>query len=55
LGVSAPVRLGQLPPNVLWLDATPDRTRLLVLTPERTGTGSITVVQNWLGALAAKR
>jgi hypothetical protein len=37
------------------MDATPDRQRLLVLAPERTGTGSITVVQNWLGALAGKR
>jgi hypothetical protein len=33
------------------VDAMPDRQRFLALAPERTGTGSITVVQNWRAAL----
>ena len=30
---------------------TPDRTRLLAITPERIGIGTATVVQNWRRAL----
>jgi hypothetical protein len=35
--------------------AMPDGQRFLVLVPEQTGTGSITVVQNWRAALEEKR
>jgi eukaryotic-like serine/threonine-protein kinase len=55
LSLGTPVQVGQLPPGILWLDAMPDRQRLLTLAPERTGTGSMTLVQNWRGALDAKR
>jgi Tol biopolymer transport system component len=51
LTVSAPVQMAELPPNILAVDAMPDRQRFLALAPERTGTGSITVVQNWRAAL----
>jgi hypothetical protein len=33
----------------------PDLQRYIAIAPERTGTGSVTVVQNWLGALQGKR
>jgi serine/threonine protein kinase/Tol biopolymer transport system component len=49
--VGAPVRLGVLPPNVVWVSAMPDRQKFLALTPERTGTPSMTVVENWRVAL----
>ena len=51
LTVSAPRQLGQLPPNILSLAATPDFKRLLAISPERAGTGSATVVQNWVLSL----
>jgi serine/threonine protein kinase/Tol biopolymer transport system component len=51
LTVSTPVQMAELPPNILAVDAMPDRQRFLALAPERTGTGSITVVQNWRTAL----
>jgi Tol biopolymer transport system component len=54
LRVSAPVAFATLPPNVLWVDATPDRQHFLAIAPERTGTGSMTVVENWRAALAGK-
>ena len=52
---SAPVQLAMLPQNLVYVDAMPDRQKFLALAPERTGPGSITVVQHWLGALANKR
>jgi eukaryotic-like serine/threonine-protein kinase len=55
LTVSAPVQMAELPPNIRAVDAMPDRQRFLALAPERTGTGSITVVQNWRAALDGKR
>jgi len=48
----APVKLGTLPPGIAFVDMTPDRQRLLAIAPERTSTGSITVVQNWRKALS---
>jgi hypothetical protein len=53
--VGTPVALAVMPPNLLWMDATPDRQKFLVLLPERTGAGSITVVQNWRAALDGKQ
>ncbi len=50
LEVGAPTRMAFLPPDIVSIDASPDRQRFLALSPERTGTGSITVVQNWLAA-----
>lgn len=52
---SAPVQFATLPPNLIQVDAMPDRQKFLALSPERTGPGSITVVQHWLGALVNKR
>jgi hypothetical protein len=37
------------------MDAMPDRQRFLAIAPERTGIGSITVVQNWRSALTRSR
>jgi Tol biopolymer transport system component len=53
--VDAIRRFATLPPDVTWVDAMPDRQRFLVITPERTGTGSITVVERWRQALAQNR
>ena len=51
----APRLLATLPAGIIWMDATPDRQRFLALSPERTGIGSVTVVEHWLGALAKGR
>jgi hypothetical protein len=45
------VKLGVLPPNIAWVVATPDRQKFLALAPERTGTPSMTVVENWRASL----
>jgi hypothetical protein len=37
------------------IDATKDRQKFLALTPERTGAGSITIIQHWQPALEAKK
>jgi Tol biopolymer transport system component len=52
---TAPKQIATLPPGVIWIDAMPDRERFLALSPERTGIGSITIVENWLGALSKGR
>ncbi|MEO6214291.1 MAG: protein kinase [Vicinamibacterales bacterium] len=49
--VGIPKRLATFPPSIVWVDATPDRQRFLAIAPERTGPGSLTIVQNWLSAL----
>jgi Tol biopolymer transport system component len=54
LRFSVPKLLATLPPGVIAVDALPDRQRFLALSPERTGIGSITIVEHWLGALAKK-
>ncbi len=48
---SPPKRIATLPPGIVWVDAMPDRQRFLALAPERTGIGSVTVVQHWRAAL----
>jgi Tol biopolymer transport system component len=53
--VSAPARVATLPPNLAWIDAMPDRDRFLALVTERTGTGAVTIVQNWRAALDGRR
>jgi len=39
----------------VWIDAMPDRQKFIVLVPEKSGTGAITVVQNWLTAMRSSR
>jgi hypothetical protein len=48
---SAPKKFATLPVASLWVDAHPDLSKFLVITPERTGAGSVTVVQHWKQAL----
>ncbi|HET7694123.1 MAG TPA: protein kinase [Vicinamibacterales bacterium] len=55
LKIGTPIRIATFPPNIVSVDATPDRQRFLAIAPERSGPGSWTVVQNWLAALGAKR
>jgi dipeptidyl aminopeptidase/acylaminoacyl peptidase len=50
-GVGTPRQLATLPAAIVAMDAMPDRQRFLAIAPERTGTGSVTLVQNWLAAL----
>ncbi len=47
-----PRRFAMLPADVVFAAAMPDGQRFVAIAPERTGTGSITVVQNWRSALA---
>jgi Tol biopolymer transport system component len=55
LRVGKPVRFGTLPAGNIWVDASPDRQRFLAIAPRRTGTGSVTLVQNWRAALDTRR
>ena len=52
--VRPPQKVGSLPAGVINLDATPDRRQFIVLTPENSGPGTVTVVQNWRKALEGK-
>ncbi len=47
IGIGTPRRLATLPPDIIAIDAMPDRQKFLVLVPQRTGAGSITIVRNW--------
>ena len=47
IGIGTPRRLATLPPDIIAIDAMPDRQKFLVLMPERTGAGAITIVRNW--------
>jgi hypothetical protein len=49
--VGTPRRFATLPPEVVFAAATADGQRFIAIAPERSGTGSITVVQNWRAAL----
>jgi len=49
---SVPRRIATFTPGLVSIDAMPERKRFLALAPERTGIGSITVVQHWLAALS---
>ena len=51
LRVGTPARFATLPEGILSIDATPDRTRFLAIAEERTGPGSLTIVQNWTAGL----
>ena len=55
LGVGKPIQFARLPADIVWVDAMPDRQRFLAIAPERTSTGSVTLVQNWRAALERKR
>ena len=50
-----PVRLAALPPGILSIDLTPDRTRFLALAPDAATSGSMSVVQNWHRAIEKGR
>jgi len=54
LGVSKPVQFARLPADIVWVDAMPDRQRFLAIAPERSSTGSVTLVQNWREAIRNK-
>ena len=47
LVVGTPRKFAMLPPDLVWLAAMPDLKRFIGIAPERTGTGSVTVVRNW--------
>jgi hypothetical protein len=49
--VRTPVKFATLPPGIVSMDAMPDRQRFLAIEPERSGAGSVMVVQNWRRAL----
>jgi hypothetical protein len=51
----APRHIATLPAGIVWVDAMPDRERFLAIAPERTGIGSVTVVQNWRKSLEKAR
>ena len=51
LKAGTPRLVATLPAGIVWIDAMPDRKRFLALMPERLGTGTVTVVQNWMTAL----
>jgi hypothetical protein len=51
LKVTTPRFVATLPAGIVWIDAMPDRQKFLALMPERLGTGTVTVVQNWMAAL----
>ncbi len=55
MGVGTPKQVATLPAGIVWVDAMPDRQRFLAIAPERTGTGSITIVQNWRASLTGKQ
>jgi Tol biopolymer transport system component len=55
LRVGAPQIVGMFPPGGGRVVAMPDGQRFLALVPEQSGTGSITVVQNWRAALVQKQ
>jgi len=52
LTVGEPRQFATLPADIVWVDAMPDRQRFLAIAPERSGTGSVTVVLNWLRSLS---
>ena len=54
LGVGKPTQFARLPADIVWADAMPDRQRFLAIAPERTSTGSVTLVQNWKRAIQKK-
>ncbi len=54
LRIGIPRQIATLPPGIRGIDATPDRRRFLAIVPERTGPGSLTIVQNWRASLAGR-
>ena len=50
-----PRQIATFPAGMVWMDAMPDRQRFLAIAPERTGIGSMTIVQHWLKALEQAR
>ena len=54
LRIGIPRQIASFPPGIRGIDATPDRRRFLAIVPERTGPGSLTIVQNWRASLAGR-
>ncbi len=50
LNAGAPRLIANLP-QVIFMDAMPDRQSFVAVVPERPGTGSVTVVRNWRTAV----
>ncbi len=50
MGDGTPQQMASLPPDGIFMAMMPHESRFLMLSPERTGAGSITVVQNWRAA-----
>ena len=50
LNAGAPRLIANLP-QVIFMDAMPDRQSFVAVVPERPGTGSVTVVRNWHAAV----
>jgi Tol biopolymer transport system component len=48
--ISPPIQLASLPPTLVAIDLAPDGRRLLALVPERSGVGTVAIVQSWEGA-----
>jgi len=55
LTAGSPVHLASLPPGILSVDLTPDRQRLLTLSPDAAASGAMAVVQHWRAALEKAR
>jgi Tol biopolymer transport system component len=53
--VGAPAQLAPLPPDLVSIEAMPDRRRFLAFLPQQGGPGSITVVQGWPAMLGEPR
>ena len=51
LRTGTPSQIATFPAGIVSMDAMPDRQRFLAIAPERTGPGSLTIVQNWLASL----
>jgi hypothetical protein len=43
--------MASLPPDIIAIDAMPDRQKWLALVPQHAGSGVVTVVQNWRAGL----
>jgi eukaryotic-like serine/threonine-protein kinase len=54
LSIGRPTQFARLPADIVWVDAMPDRQRFLAIAPERTSTGSVTLVQNWKQGITIK-
>jgi len=49
--IAPPIQLASLPSTLVYLDLAPDGRRFLALVPERTGLGTVAIVQSWQSGL----